>query len=1690
MVDTDSVRIPDVEIGPVIGRGAHATVYRGVARGQDVAIKVERSTTTPASALAAFRREAAALARVRHAGLPKILDAGETAGRAYLILELVNGQTLGSLLRNGPLPEDAAVDLVITITGALGELHRFGLVHRDVKPDNVVLRLAGGATLIDLGFAAEAQRSDGADGLAGTLLYSAPEQIGTLGRPIDGRSDLYSLGVTLFECLTGRPPFDAGLDLVHAHTVLPPPSIRDLAPNVSPALAVITAKLLAKDPDDRYQTAAALVADLLDHEAIDRQLAGGRPVALGAAGPAEAPSHELPLVGRTVELAQIRDVWTQAAAGHGGVLVIEGPAGVGKSRLARELVHSSEADGARVLQATAVAVRTKPLAPVREAIDRLIAEIGRLPADEAATATAAIVDAAGRLEPLLRRISPELGRLVMAADEQTADGPPDSRAAPEQVRDAIAEFLRRFAASQPLLLLLDDVQWLDDGSRRVLRQLASQIADLPLLIVLTARPGPAIDRLAGELGPALLVHLMLQPLGRDALGEMVQSYLAGLEVEPAAIDQVIDLSQGNPFTAVECLIALLEAGALRPSWGRWIIDRERSRALELPADVAQIVVRRIHDLAPETVRLLSIAAVAGSRFHLSVLVQATGMPAAVVASAIAEAVQAGLIDRHGPGQYGFTHDRFRDALLDRLDEPATCRAHLAIAQALTAVPAPSPDARYEIARHYALAGPLADARLVYETSLDAGLLAADESASEAAYDFLDEARRAAGRAGIDLPPILDRALGEVCAHAGRWSEAIERLARARDRTDDRYERADLRTRLAEVHFANRDTANAWHEIDSALAELGQPLGRSDAFATARLVAGWLTTRWFERTRLGFGAARADERARLRSLARVYYAAAQVAYLDNRRVLLATALIRLMRAAQRLGTPHELAQAYAGWGLLLALAGRPTDAARATRQALRAAEQSESPVLQANALVAEAWVLQVAGESTRAEALMRQVMETRGVWVDARYHHVACTSLGWSQLLRGYCQEGARWVRRAIERADATSRQRASLLTDNALFAAILGRPAEARSLLAEARQVADETPDERWRWSDYIARATMVAVELDDLGATLDEMIELHRKLDLTPRRSILHARHFYVFQAYARLQQCLRAAVAERLVRRQQLREALDQLEQAATHPTLRCHYLALEGGYRRLAGDVAGATRLLAEAEALATSDGNLWVIFEVARHRAHLMADAGATDAAVQQARLALQLATEQGWVNRARWVRSELQLPLSLPTTRGWGSAAGTARRSSGGQGRREKRQLDALLQVSLATAREHDPERQARVALDEIIRILGAERAFLFLFAGPERTLSLEAGRNAQGRDLVVVEDYSRTVVQSVVDSREPLVFSGAPGRPLSAADSIVTHDLRSIVAVPILLQDRLLGIVYLDNRLARGVFTEEDVDILTAIANHIGIAFETAAAFARQAALADENASLLDQLRDQIDEIERSRALISAADERLRRDISELLHSRVQTRLVVVWHQLGMCQSLFDVDPARAKALLEEVRQTIDDIRENEVRQASHLLHPSIIRIGLVPAIRSLSQRFAESFAVSLDVGAGITLLDDPVDNAIPEPTRLVVYRALEEAFGNITKHAAAKLVAIRLDIDAENRLTLTVRDDGSGFDPTTLKPGLGLSSLSSRVGQAGGSWRIESAPGIGTTLHIELPIEPPETATSQQERFGNAHAD
>ena len=1428
-------RLSQISLGEVIGNGAHGVVYRATLDGELYAAKLYEASTGRDEALAAFRREAAIHASIRHPSIPRSYEVGLLDGRPAILSELVVGQALAEPLREGPVGVDLTLCIGCQLSDALVVTHANGVVHRDLAPHNVMI-CADGRTvkLIDFGLA----RLGFAEGLqqtAGTLHYAAPEQLGLLQRPVDGRADLYSLGALLFACLTGAPPFPEAdpARLLHALASLPVPSLRGLAPEADPELVALIERLLAKDPDERPATAAEVLAVL---RRVHERRQGGP--ALSAA-PALAP----PPVGREAELDRLRRINAELQQGRGCAVLLTGPAGAGKSTVVGSFFDSMRAGlgvGPRLLCGTCDGSDPYPLAPLREALRAWLSGRGGETAD---LARADLLAAAGDRAPLLAAIDGAVATALGVTPLQTAEG-----RAPVLVSLARA-LVALTAKGRPLVLWIDDVQWLDEVSRDALTDLAAVLDQAPVLLLLSGRADGAHaaaltalrDRVAFD------VQIDLLPLDARNVERMVEAAL-GCTPEPALVDLVVRQSEGNPLLVRQLLHTLKDSGALLPHWGRWVLNREVLGEVSLPKEIFALMRRRLTAMRPDTQAVLSAAALLGRRFALDALLAVCPTHSLQqVQQALGEARLAGLVDVDG-GQLTFVHDRVREALeLPR--GPQRTLAHRLAADHLAAGPRVG-RLVYEYARHALVGYRNADPA----RAAAAALAAAEAADAEQAWAVGWEMVSAVVRIGVgQLQPSdrgrLHRLAGAAAFHTQRITEARQHLRAALEVTSDPVERAHIRGAITRATIFSFDTLEGTRELERAFQELGAALPSAkmeDPNTLRPHLMGLLQQTLAQVSEAGTaGSAPPAERRRLEALISLGELGFLIGYYSRNPLFALQGGLLSVAPAHALGATPASAQGFATFAMLLGLTGQAALARGFADRALGVAAAVGDAVTLANTRSVVAIALHFCGDVDRALAMQREVFTRGADWLGPLAFQNCCIDLSWNLWVRGHSLEDAAVSKEALRRLQGSKGAflgayvcRASAARMAAL--AMRGEVIEAVALREEVEAARAVVPADRTiPWVSVAGFELSYLWSQGELGEGLAAPISDHAAFNIPAARSALHSNHFYVVLAWARLQERLVAPEAEQAAALLALEAALRDLEAVAALPTVKVHHDLVHANLDVLRGEYDAAWARLAGVERLAFDTDHRWGLCELHLARARLLSAEGKRPAALQEAQIAHAAAVREGWAPIQR--RIELEYGIGRGRAAAAHSLSNGTHHAATSQELQLRAQLDGLLALSRSAAAVLDPAEQGRVALMEVVRMLGAERGLLFMLDGAGGP-TLLAGRSATGDDLRDPGLYSRSLVERVAREGRPLLVSTRGEAELIGAASVLAYDLRSVVAAPLKLGERVLGVLYLDNRLARGVFGPDHLEFLSALCAHLASALQTARAAQLELALQSEGA--------------------------------------------------------------------------------------------------------------------------------------------------------------------------------------------------------------------------------------------------------
>ena len=747
--------------------------------------------------------------------------------RTVLALEDPGGVPLDQLLGQ---PLDLAFSLLVAIglATAIDRLHQHGIIHKDIKPANVLVNSATGQCwLMGFGTASrlprERQSPEPPEFVGGTLAYMAPEQTGRMNRSIDSRSDLYAFGVTLYEMLTGSLPFTASdpMEWVHCHIARQPTPPAERFKNVPAFVSAIVMKLLAKTAEERYQTAAGVESDLrhclaeweTQHRIDEFPL-----------GEHDTPDRLLipeVLYGRTPEIETLLAAFERVvASGTPELVLVSGYSGIGKSSVVNE-VHKVLVPP-RGLFASGKFDQYKrdiPYATLAQAFQNLIRPILGKSDAELRNWRDAFQEALDPNGQLIVDLVPELKLII-------GEQPPVPALPPQDAQGRFQLVFRRFIGvfarpEHPLALFLDDLQWLDAATLDLLEDLLSQPDVQHLMLIGAYRDNevnavhPLMRKLEAIRQAGAKVHeIILAPLSREDLGRLVAD---SLHCEPERVTPLARLihekTAGNPYFAIQFISTLAEEALLTFDHGdrRWSWDLSRIQAKGYADNVVHLMTGKLNRLPVETQKALQQFACLGNSAEITTLSIVDGTSEAMVHSDLWEALRLEFIVRF-EDSYRFVHDRVQEAAYSLIPEELRAEAHLRIGRLLIAHTPPEKreeaifeivnqanrgaalillrDEREQLAELNLIAGKRAKASTAYTSALKylitgGALLASDSWARQHELTFALELHRAE----------CEFLTGELAAAEERLTMLSSRAANTVERATVECLRIDLYTTL-------------------------------------------------------------------------------------------------------------------------------------------------------------------------------------------------------------------------------------------------------------------------------------------------------------------------------------------------------------------------------------------------------------------------------------------------------------------------------------------------------------------------------------------------------------------------------------------------------------------------------------------------------------------------------------------------------------------------------------------------------------------------------------------------------------------------------------------------------------------------------------------------------------------------------
>jgi PAS domain S-box-containing protein len=1389
-------------------------------------------------------------------------------GQTMLVFEPTTARPLDEMIGSG-LPVGTFVRLAIAVTNAVARLHQSGLVHKDIKGSNILIDPeTGDARLTGFGIASrlprERQILEPPELIAGTLSHMAPEQTGRMNRSVDSRSDLYSLGITFYQALTGSLPFNANepMEWVHCHIARKPAPLAARREEIPPQVAAIVMKLLAKTPEERYQTAAGVEHDL--RRCLDEWETRG---AIAEFSPGERDHSDRLLIpdklyGREREIETLRAAFDAAVVSATPQLVlVSGYSGIGKSsvvsELQRALVPSRGLFAAGKFDQLR---RDVPYATLAQAFQSLVRQLLSRPDAELTEWREQLCHALSPNGALLFDLIPELKFVI---GEQSAVPEITSSDAKARFQMTIRRLIGVFArAEHPLVLFLDDLQWPDGATLDLLETILVQPEPQHLLLIGAYRDNevdavhPLMRKLSVIRESGAVVHeIVLGPLEREALTEWVADAFH-CQPEPAQpLAQLMhEKTAGNPFFVNQFLQELLEDDliAFEPRDARWRWDLGAIRAKGHTDNVIDYMVGKLSRLPLITQEALKGLACLGHSAKVSTLATVQGTPEKQLHADLWEALRLELIVR-SDDLYRFVHDRVQEAAYSLVSEEQRAQAHLRIGRLLAShiEPEQREEAVFEIVGHFNRAAALVTSEeerdQVAALNLVAGKRAKKAVAFASALSYLTAGSALVAGDGWqrrhDLVFELELHRAECEFLTGDMFAAEQHLRILSSRAADTVQRAAVACLLVDVHWALQQPDRGLAECLECLRHAGLEIPRHPTKAQAQAE--------YDRICSKLDGVGIDELAELplltdpspRAILDVIAKVAPTAVITDMNLLSLLICAAVDLGLER-GHCDSSCFAYEYLGVLAGWHFGDFDACfrfgrlgheLVARKGLRGFESFVCLIFSS---VIMPWARHIAS----CRELLRATFEVANKNGDR--HSAVCCRI---ELLSHLLWSGEPLVEAQTEADVAVEFCRRAAFRDYIDRANI--QAAFIRNLRGLTRQFGsldDEQFNELRMQTHFESQPHLVACEFwywvtklqarflaGNYAAAIDASIRAEGLLSESRRRGQLCACEAFRVESefYCALAHAAACDSAFGDEGRQHVNAAaghLQELELWARHcpENFENRAALVAAELARIEGRDRDATQLYEQAIRSARENGFVHHEALTLELAAQFYAARGFDRIAKGYLRDARSGYRQWGADGKVRQLEAQYpyltdEYPSSDPTRTVLTSV--------------EHLDLSTLLKLSQAVQGETDLDKLIAAVMRLGLEHAGAERGLLLLPHSDGYRIEAEAKSSSEGvtvdlrQGSIGTGDLPQSVLQYVLRTRERVHVQDAAATGEFADDAYLRqHHARSVLCIPLLKQTRLVGIIYLENNLTSGAFTEARMALLEVLASDAAISLENA----------------------------------------------------------------------------------------------------------------------------------------------------------------------------------------------------------------------------------------------------------------------
>ncbi len=1454
------------EIKRQIDEGGISKVYLGYDHTlhNEVAVRTLKKEilSTHVEDIIRFRNEAAILSRLDHPNIVKIYEAFEHEGIHYIIMEYISGESLYKIIKSGKkITEQAVIEVFEQVCRALDYIHKQNIIHRDLKPGNIMVYANDKGSycvkVIDFGMALikEFTAVRDAEEIAGTFCYMSPEHFRVINRSVDERSDLYSLGIILYQLLTGVLPFEGKniSSIIHQQIAMPPPSPSMHNQNIPETLEKIILKLLEKEPDKRYQSAVGLMRDL---EKYCRRESG---FPLGMNDKQIRLSFITGLISRERELGTLKGLYDKASNGKGGVCFISGEAGKGKTRLVEELRGYIYTEGGVFIDGKCFSGKSKtPYGPFKDALNIYLKIFEDYPEEKKREIKSKLKKSTGELSGIILQLNPAFSVIFDRSPELVS-----LDAEKEKKRFLMIVGLFLFAlssAEKGLVLFLDDLQWVDEGSMDLLNEISAGMDNYPLLVIGTYRNDEIHTehrvnsyKTGAKNRRYPYTEMYLDAFNREKIDEFVRLLLYAKKENIDTITELIyQKSKGNPFFAISILKQFVDEKLIYYEEDEWKVDEEKLRMVEIAPTIVDVVMKRISWLGAEDEKVLSCAAVIGRKFEVAILFHLLDYAATKIISIVDRAIQLQLLeeDIQEKGKILFVHDRIKEAFYLMCGEEERRILHRKITHAMELTHQEDSDAVLFDLAYHAIEGGEEDKILKY--AYPAGMKAKANHASEEALAYLFEAIRVwekrEGKFGIQWQDCME-SIGEIYMVMGRNEDAVSTFNSLIPLKKRRLARASLYKKISQTYFNKSDYENCEKYGAIGLKELKEnlPMKKTSIIVgiikelSVHLLLSLLPVRYYKKRK-----AKNEEKYKL--IIGFYYSLGWTYILTDITKFIRAILRMLNLSRVKLGESKEMGLSMAAYASLLMAVPLFKSAVKWHEKALQFRKEINDIWGVGESLQFMGVCYQWKADFKKSIACFNKSIETLKKTGDFKEIILALTNLALGYNYLAAYQEQERIEEQVKEYSNRLNDMYG--LTERFQRLGIIqlekGNYAEAEKVFVETAE-GNKKQGFLMPLCEVYIYLGVLSYEKDDLAKSLSYLKEaktLNETNYFMKQYIVLLYTHLAELHILEYLQKKDDMAAAVRKKNLRKIKSSVNiALKATKSWPTHYGGALRTAAGYYALAGKNKVSDRLFLKSIKHCRLINRRYEFAKSNYEYGKFLQQTGRAETAKKHFESAFIIFKEidsKVYINRTRRI-------LGIGENAEQEGIASIQRLKN-------QERLASIIQVSRNISSILILDLLLKNIITLAMQITGAQRGYLFIKDEAQDKLVLMIKKYIHDEKTVFPreqdkEKYSKNIVETVFRSGQVVLSNDAEtDMDYMKYESVIQYGLKSILCVPIKHQNIIIGVCYLDNQLSSAVFSLDDIEILEAMMAQAAISIENARLFEKMKLMKDKAESDVEKL--------------------------------------------------------------------------------------------------------------------------------------------------------------------------------------------------------------------------------------------------